>query len=226
MAAHLTGSSGLAGHDGPSASPAAGGTAGALCWAIRNTCTSTAHTPPGQATGLPQALRRPDLPRSVSLPVPARRIGWRGLRGPVEAQVRFLDLLVSRLGERDRRAYDRESCPLQHLERSHIVTHGAGEQGPHANRFQEQGERSAGDALSPEGPVDPVCDLGIAINDEAGDAADEPSIDGDRTGGRLWQRPDLRHVDIERGAVTGYNAPGSAPGLGAYLWGARSLHAL
>jgi hypothetical protein len=39
------------------------------------------------------------------------------------------------------------------------------------------GERSAGDALPPEGPVDPVCDTGIAINDEAGDAADEPSID-------------------------------------------------
>src|ERR1039457_3626260 len=143
------------------------------------------------------------MPRSVSLPVPARRIGWRGLRGLVEAQDRFLDLLVSRVGERDRRAYDRESCPLQHLERSHIVTRGAGEQGPRAYRFQEQGERSAGDALPPEGPVDPVCDLGIAINDEAGDAADEPSIDGDRTGGRLWQRPDLRHVDIERGAVIG-----------------------
>jgi len=31
--------------------------------AIRNTYTSTAHTPPGQATGLlMQALRRPDLP--------------------------------------------------------------------------------------------------------------------------------------------------------------------
>jgi hypothetical protein len=57
--------------------------------------------------------------------------------------------------------------------------------------------------LPPEGPVDPLCDLGIAINDDAGDAADEPSIDGDRTGGRLWQRPDLRHVDIERGAVIG-----------------------
>ena len=53
------------------------------------------------------------------------------------------------------------------------------------NRFQEQGERPAGDALPPEGPADPVCDLGIAINDEAGDAAGEPSIDGDRTGGRL-----------------------------------------
>src|ERR1700729_2485394 len=123
--------------------------------------------------------------------------------GLAEAKDRFLDLLVSRVGERDRRAYDRESCPLQHLERSHIVTRGAGEHWPHANRFQEQGERSAGDALPPEGPVDPVCDLGIAINDEAGDAAHEPSIDGDRTGGRLWQRPDLRHVDIERGAVVG-----------------------
>jgi hypothetical protein len=63
--------------------------------------------------------------------------------------------------------------------------------------------RSAGDALPPEGPVDPVCDLGIAINDEAGDAADEPSIDADRTGGHLRRRPELRHVDIECGAVIG-----------------------
>jgi hypothetical protein len=71
--------------------------------------------------------RHPDLPRSGSRPQSARHVGWRGLRGLVEAQDRFLDLRVPPVGERDLRAYDHESCPLQHLERSHIVTRGAGE---------------------------------------------------------------------------------------------------
>jgi hypothetical protein len=52
-------------------------------------------------------------------------------------------------------------------------------------------KRSGGDALPPEGPVDPVSDLGIAIHDEAGDAADEPSIERDDAVGD-WSRDDQR----------------------------------
>src|SRR5262249_33815292 len=137
----------------------------------------------------PARERRRDMsptpPRSVSLPLPARHISGRGLRGLVEAQDRLLDLGIPPLGERDLRGYDRESFPLARLARPNVVTRGPGEHGPSPNRFQQQAQRPTGDALPPEGPVDPVRHLGIAVNDEAADTADEPSIDGDRADGRL-----------------------------------------
>ena len=131
----------------------------------------------GRGRRLPWRAGVTGQPRSVSRPLPGRGRGWRRFRRLVEAKDRLLDLGVPAVGERDLRADDRESCPLQHPERPHIVTRGAGEQRPDQNRFQEQGERSAGNALSPERFVDPIRDLGIAVNDEAADTADQPPID-------------------------------------------------
>jgi hypothetical protein len=98
---------------------------------------------------------------------------------------RFLDLSLSSVGEGRLRAYDYESCPLQDLQRSRVVTRRAGEHGPDMNRFQEEGQRSGSDALPPERPVDPVSDLGVAVDDEAGDTTDEPSIERDDAVGGL-----------------------------------------
>src|SRR5215472_17616860 len=52
---HLTGSPGPAGHDGPISKPDRRPLGGSHHWAIRNTYTSAAQTPPGKATGLLQA---------------------------------------------------------------------------------------------------------------------------------------------------------------------------
>ena len=138
-------------------------------WALR-----TWHQPRLEDRPGKQGHERTHYAESVRLPLFARRIGWCSLRRLVEAQDSCLDPLFRPLANESLHAYDRDSCPLQHLERSHIVTRST------ANRAGRKptrggGKRSGGDALPPEGPVDPVGDLGIAIHDEAGDAADEPA---------------------------------------------------
>jgi hypothetical protein len=68
----------------------------------------------------PDPCAHPLLPRSVGPLLSARRIEWRGIRWLVEAQDRFFDLRVPRVGERDLRACDREPGLPQHRERSHV----------------------------------------------------------------------------------------------------------
>ena len=90
-----------------------------------------------------------------------------------------------------------------HPERSDVVAGGAGTQRPDRNRVEEEGKGLAGDALSPDRAVDPVGDLGVALHDEAGDAADEASTADHRTQRDVGRGPQLRHVGVERFTVVG-----------------------
>jgi SAM-dependent methyltransferase len=120
-----------------------------------------------------------------------------------KTQNRFLDFGAPCVRVCDLGADDLEARSSQNLERSDVVAGRSGIQRPDRHRVQEEGEGLAGDALSPDPAIDPVGDLGPALQDEAGDTADEASTAEHRTRRDVGSGPRLRHVGVERGTVVG-----------------------
>ena len=78
-----------------------------------------------------------------------------------------------------------------------------GVQRPGRYQVQEQRHSPGRDAPTPGRAFDPVCDLALAIEDEAGDAAYEPAVAGHCPQGNVGRASPHGHVGIECAPVVG-----------------------
>src|SRR5579862_2943575 len=98
----------------------------------------------------------------------------------LKAEDGFLDVAVPRVGVGVLGSDDDEARLLEDPERGDVVAGRPGVQRPDRDQREQEFQGLAGDSASPGPAVDPVGDLGLVSGREAGDAADDLPVPGDR----------------------------------------------